>query len=288
MTTNRIPVLLDTDPGSDVDDAIALSYLLSKPECELVGVTTVTGDTARRAAIVEILCRAAGRTDVPIVAGRSAPLAHGQGQPQVPHYEAVRHLSHRLDYAPDQAVDFLRRTIRERPGEIVLLSVGPLANIALLFALDPEIPSLLKGLVSMAGSFGAHGHDEWNCVCDPTATSIVAHSARPDHVWIGLDVTLQCTLGPEEVRQRFQGPLLSTVLPMAEAWLSHSERVVFHDPLAAATVFCPELCRYETGTVRADGDRGSTFFEPGHGRDRVATAVEAQAFFDEFWGTVGA
>ncbi len=70
-----VKILLDTDPGSDIDDAIALAYLARHPDCELLGVTTVTGDVRRRAAIVEVVLRAFGREDVPIVAGASDVLA---------------------------------------------------------------------------------------------------------------------------------------------------------------------------------------------------------------------
>jgi len=66
---DRIPILLDTDPGSDIDDVLALAYLLRQPRCELVGVTTVTGDVAKRAAIVEVVCRAYGHPHVPIHLG---------------------------------------------------------------------------------------------------------------------------------------------------------------------------------------------------------------------------
>jgi purine nucleosidase len=68
-TTVRVPVLFDTDIGSDIDDAVALAYLLRQPRCELLGVTTATGDTGQRAALAEVICRAAGRNDVPIHAG---------------------------------------------------------------------------------------------------------------------------------------------------------------------------------------------------------------------------
>jgi purine nucleosidase len=116
---NSIPVLLDTDIGSDIDDAVALAYLLQQPRCELLGVTTVTGDVSKRAACAEVICRAAGRTDVPIHCGASNVLLIGPGQPHVPHYQAIRKRLHQTSWPANTAVEFLRQTIRKRPGEII-------------------------------------------------------------------------------------------------------------------------------------------------------------------------
>jgi len=148
-----IPILLDTDIGSDIDDAAALAYLLRQPRCELVGITTVTGDVAKRAALCQVLCDAAGKGDVPIHCGASSVLLHGPGQPAVPQYAAIESRAHRSGWPAYTAIEFMRDAIRSRPGEITLLSVGPLTNVALLFALDPEVPSLLRAWVSMAGQF---------------------------------------------------------------------------------------------------------------------------------------
>src|SRR5437016_2499354 len=136
-----VPLVLDTDIGSDIDDAVALAYLLRQPRCELLGVTTVTGNVAQRAALCDVICRAAARDDVPIHTGAPEVLLFGPGQPQVPQYEAIAGRPHRTEFPPNTAVEFLRRTIRERPGQVTLLTIGPLTNVALLFATDPEAAS---------------------------------------------------------------------------------------------------------------------------------------------------
>jgi purine nucleosidase len=281
-----ISVLLDTDPGSDIDDALAISYLLSQKECELVGVTTVTGDVAKRAAIVEALCEAISRRHIPIVAGRQGVLAYGPGQPNVPQYDSIadHHLS--LKRKPNQAVDFMRETIRKRPGEITLLSIGPFSNVALLFAIDPEIPHLLKEFVSMAGAFHDYDNLEWNCRCDPVATAIVAAAPRQRHTWYGLDVTMQCTMDRDGCEKNFKGPLLSLVMKMAGAWFEHSSRIVFHDPLAAVSLFHPSVCAYASGTVKVEAADGKTTFGEGEGPDRIAESVDSAKFFEHFFGTI--
>src|SRR5579862_304564 len=280
------PVLLDTDPGSDIDDALAISYLLSQPKCELAGVTTVTGDVAKRAALVEALFESVSRRDIPIVAGRQGVLAYGPGQPNVPQFDAIadHHLS--LSRKPNHAVDFLRETIRKRPGEITLLSIGPFSNVALLFAIDPEIPHLLKDFVSMAGAFHSYDNLEWNCRCDPVATAMVAASPRAKHRWYGLDVTMRCALDREACERQFKGPLLSLVMKMAGAWFEHSTKIVFHDPLAAACVFEPALCGYKTGSVAVKAADGRTDFTEGEGTDQVALTVDSERFFNHFFATI--
>ena len=288
MAAQTIPVLFDTDIGSDIDDAVALAYLLRQPRCELLGITTVTGDVQRRAALAEVVCRAAGREDVPIHCGRREPLAYGKGQPSVPQYDAIAGEPHRVDRPEATAVGFLRDTIRARPGEIVLLTVGPLGNVATLFALDPEIPSLLKGIVSMAGVFFAEGRREWNVVVDPEAAAIVYAARRRDHASFGLDVTERCRMAADEVERRFVGEPLATVRRMAQKWFEHAEEITFHDPLAAAAIFHPALCTMRSGHVRVllDADpetSGGTRLDPGEGADRVADGVDAKAFFEEYF-----
>ncbi len=284
--SDRIPILLDTDPGTDIDDALAIAYLLAKPECELVGITTVTGDTKKRAAIAEVLCNAVGRADIPIVAGHSGPMAHGPGQTWLAQYDKISHLPHRLDREPNSAVKFLQETIRSRPGEITLLTIGPMTNIGLLFAMDPEIPSLLKNYVAMAGAFNVNNGWETNCVVDPISTKIVSHSHRQSLKWVPLDVTTKCVMQKPDVEMLFQGPLLSLAAQMAEAWFESVDHITFHDPLAAVSLFLPEVIEYTPGTVHVEPEKGLTSFEPGEGPDEVALKVQPEVLFDEFFDTL--
>lgn len=292
--SDRIPVILDTDIGSDIDDAVALAYLLKHPRCELVGVTVVTGDVAQRAACAQVVCRAAGRDDIPIHCGASNVLVMGPGQPACPQYAAIRHRPHRIDWPRNTAVDFLRQTIRRRPGEITLLTVGPYTNAGILFALDPEIPALLGQMVSMGGVF-FEGPDkrEWNALVDPVATAIVYRNPPRRHLSVGLDVTMKCQMPADEVRRRFRPAPLDVVAEMAEVFFQKARLLTFHDPLAAAAIFRPELCTCVRGrvevTIESDEKRcGRTLFtEAADGRHVVAREVNAGAFFDEYFSVFG-
>ena len=126
-------ILLDTDIGSDIDDALCLAYLLAQPECELLGITTVTGQADKRAMLASILCKAAGK-DIPILPGSEEPILVPQKQNLTPQAVVLKKWSHKKRFPRGEAIEFLRQTIHRHPGEITLLTIGPLTNIGLLFS----------------------------------------------------------------------------------------------------------------------------------------------------------
>jgi len=285
-------VLLDTDIGTDIDDAVCLAYLLAQPDCELVGITTVTGEAEKRASLASVLCKAAG-VDVPIYPGADQPIEGVQRQPAAQQARALPRWPHETCFPHGEAVQVMRTTIRAYPGEVVLLTVGPLTNAGMLFSADPEIPRLLKGLVLMGGVFTpAHpkyGKTEWNMGGDPCASQIVYRAPVVLHRSVGLDVTERVVLPAGDVRQRFTAPLLQPVLDFAEIWFSEFyPSITFHDPLAAATLFEESLCGYEQGTVTigtAD-QAGRTLFAPGGpgSPHQVAVSVDPGRYFEHFFG----
>ncbi len=287
-------VILDTDIGSDIDDAVCLAYLLAQPDCELLGITTVTGEGSRRAEMASVLCEIAQK-DVPIVIGAEMPLLVDQLQPNAPQASALTGWEHETEFARGEAVEFLRRTIRRYPGEIDLLTIGPLTNIALLFAVDPEIPALLNSLTMMCGVFTDQNPGqpvaEWNAKLDPHATAMVYRAPVTKHYSIGLDVTLQVTMPADEVRLRFQHPLLRPVLDFAEVWFQSVEKITFHDPLAATTLFDDNICRFESGLVTVDLDTlpGQTHWlqSADNHRHSVAVGVAPQRFFTHYFSVFG-
>jgi purine nucleosidase len=279
-------ILLDTDIGSDIDDAVCLAYLLANTNCELMGITTVTGEGELRARMASALCRIAAK-DVPIYVGAETPLLVDQRQPQAPQAVALHSWEHQTGFPKGSAVEFMRRVIRENPGEITLLPIGPLTNIALLFKTDPEIPALLKSLVLMCGAF-ENGRLEWNAMLDPHASEMVYRAAPPVHRSIGTDVTMQVTLPAPEVRKKFTTPLLLPVLEFAEVWFEHTETLTFHDPLAATTLFDDEICEFTRGQVNIEltdlENLGRTNWERHpNGNHEVALAVDPQKFFDHLF-----
>jgi len=288
-TTMPLKVLLDTDIGSDIDDAVALSYLLKKPNCSLLGITTVSGDAANRARLAKTLCEAAGK-NVPIYPGIENPLIVAQRQHSAP--QASRLSGKQASFPKGRAIEFMRTTIRQNPGEVTLLAVGPFTNIATLFKTDPEIPHLLKELVVMGGKFSDYptpwGPTEWNAIVDPHATAIIFSSKAPLRAF-GLDVTWQVSMTPDQVTKNFKGDkLLDIVLDWSMVWFQERELLHFHDPLAAAGVFHPEICKYKRGHIQVELDEtellGVTRFQSSQaGKLMAAESVNADGFFQEYF-----
>ncbi len=285
-----IKVLLDTDIGSDIDDAVCLAYLLAQPACDLLGITTVTGESAARAKLASALCLAAGRADIPIYPGEETPLVVAQRQAIAHQASALGRWPHAADFPRGAAVDFLRRTIRAHPGEVVLLTIGPLTNIARLLEADPEILALLRDLVIMGGNFAApysFDTEDWNTLCDPQAAARVfdpAHRLRA----VGIDITTQVRMPADEVRRRFTAPLLRPVRDFAEVWFEGSADLTYHDPLAGMTIFEPDVCAFRRGVARvefeeATGKVRTPWVESAGGPHEVATAVDVPAFFERFF-----
>lgn len=288
-----IKVLLDTDIGSDIDDAVCLAYLLAQPECDLLGITTVTGEADKRAMLASALCKVAGK-QIPIFPGAEEPLLVPQKQKQAPQAIALQKWDHDRKFPPGQAVEFLRQTIHDHPGEIVLLTIGPLTNAGLLFGVDAEISSLLKGLVLMCGVFtnrlAGVGPLEWNAMGDPHATAMVYRAAVGVHRSVGLDVTCQVTMAAQQAREKFRShELLQPVLDFAEVWFERADRITFHDPLAAATLFDDRVCGFKKGTVEvelaSEKLKGMTHWTPDgpDARHEVALTVDSQRFFEHYF-----
>ncbi len=293
-------ILLDTDIGSDIDDALALAYLLKQPACQLLGITTVAGEATLRAEMASAICTRAGRDDIPIHAGADVsmltPYLTFKGK--APQAAALGDWPRQRDFAPATAIDFLRRTIRQHPGEITLLAIGPLTNIGLLLATDPQIPTLIKELIIMGGCFTSANRMENNIRNDALAAAIVfggGTQARPPRlVSFGLDVTLKCTLEAEECRARLTAPIFGPVRDFMEIWFKRQPRATFHDPLATAAIFQPDLCTYKAGQVRiatAEPTLGWSLFEPQAPEKNpphlIATEVRAEAFFEHYFQIVG-
>lgn len=291
----RIPLLLDVDTG--IDDALALLYAVASPEAELVAVTAVHGnvaleDTERNTrAVLEL----AARSDVEVAAGRAAPLLrpldispethgpHGLGHARLP--EPSMPLSAR--FGPDVIVD----AARERPGELTLVTLGPLSNLAVAVLAEPRLPRLLRRWVAMAGAFRVPGNTtpaaEWNVHCDPDAARIVlgAWAAAADAeattddgagaasraLIVGLDVTERVRLLPTHldalVARAGETPIATFARDALRFYFEFHERydgfygAFVHDPFVVAAALDRTLVRSVAAFVDVDAGRG-----PGDGQ----------------------
>jgi len=208
-------VIFDTDPG--VDDAMALFFLLQSPELELEAVTTVFGnvDVEQTTRNAVILLDIAGRADIPVVPGAGRPLLprrqrqlggavvhgdNGLGGVQLPQPSRAAGVQ--------RAAELIVERVMASPGELSVIAVGPLTNVALATCLEPRIVEHVHELIVMGGAATVPGNvtplAEANFHNDPEAASIVV-AAGYRLALIGLDVTLQAIITPEQVdvlRQR--------------------------------------------------------------------------------------
>ena len=211
-----LPLILDVDTG--IDDSLALLYAAGSPDADLVAVTCVSGNIdAQQVGInTRAVLELAGRTDVEVAIGREIPLI--KALETTPETHGPQGLGHAELPPPSQplsdrhAVDLILDEARRRPGEITLVTLGPLTNLALAVLREPRLPGLLKGYALMGGAFGVSGNTtpkaEWNIHCDPDAAKIVfrawadamaADPSIPRPLALGLDVTEQARIEPEHV-----------------------------------------------------------------------------------------
>src|SRR5512134_970779 len=201
-------ILFDTDPG--IDDACAILLALASPELSVEGLSVVHGNcsleqaTANALSVLEL----ANANHIPVARGCEVPLVQpsllapethgdsGLGYAQLPEPRARPISQH--------AIDFLIEKILFSPGEITLLAIGPLTNIALAIRQEPRIIEAVKELIIMGGAMRHEGNTtalaEFNTYADPHAAHIVYHSSIPITL-VPLDVTYQCVLTSEDVKR---------------------------------------------------------------------------------------
>jgi purine nucleosidase len=213
---SAMPFILDVDTG--IDDSLALLYALASPAPDVLAVTCVSGNVeAGQVAINTLaLLDLVGRTDIDVAVGREAPLE--RPLETTPETHGPRGIGYAELPPPRRAisdrhgVDVIVESARDRPGEVTLVTLGPLTNLAVALQREPHLPRLLRRHVLMGGAFGAPGNTtpttEWNLHCDPEAARIAFRAwadaidddpsiARP--VALGLDVTEGARIGPEHV-----------------------------------------------------------------------------------------
>ncbi|GAB4439232.1 MAG: nucleoside hydrolase [Anaerolineae bacterium] len=259
-------IIIDTDPG--IDDAMAILLALKSPEIELVGLTTIFGNVYTPLATQNALrlVEFAGRPDIPV--------AHGAEAPLITPLEAVADFVHGRDglgnvnLPPPQgqpiakaAAQFMVETVMAQPGEITLVPIGPLTNLALALALEPRLAQNVAEVVVMGGAVTVNGNvnpaAEANIINDPHAADRVFTAGWPVTM-VGLDVTLQTIMSDD-----YMAALNASGSPTAEFIYAISRfyrdfhydthglaGMHTHDPSAIAYVLDPTLFTTVRGPVR--------------------------------------
>jgi len=251
-------VWVDTDIGDDLDDAFALGLVMRSPELKVLGISTAFGDTQTRARLTRRFLRAGGITGPMVTAG-----VHTETQ----NVMTQRTYAERTPAAtfPD-GVEAMLAAIRQHPGEITLLAIGPLFNIGAAIDRDPGTFRQLKRVVMMGGSI-IRGYDgqsgevrpadaEWNIKCDPKSAAKLLATGVPIFM-APLDST-QIHLEAAERESIFAAdtPLTDQLTLLYHQWVAnsgnHSPTPTLFDPVAAAYIFRPDLCPMEPMRLTVD------------------------------------
>jgi len=307
-------IILDTDMamgvlGSDIDDGFALALALAEPSISVELVTSVNGNADVESGSflsVELLHRL-GHPDIPVVQGAAAPLVFPDKRRGAPDY-VQRDFGHRKPQPGFAAAEIARR-IDAEPGELTIVAIGPLTNIAAAINLDPDLPSKVKEIVIMGGVFLGHTNSEvkpgeFNFFVDPEAADAVVRSGAPIRL-VGLDVTVQVQLTREQATEMTSSDSEFSQFAgeYTIAWIDHllkqhpgdpfaGKSCAMHDPLAVAAVSHPQLMTWKdayvqvvTGPSVARGVVVADFLaneNPPRPNVKIATEVDADGFVQYF------
>ncbi len=277
-------ILIDTDIGGDIDDALALALALNSPEVEIVGISTVYLGIEWRTNLTKNMLNIFGRGDIPVAMGAGKPLNGWWDESRIP--DSGKTFS--TDLVTGRKIPCASRFIIEQcekyGDSLTVAAIGPLTNVGLALAQAPHIAEHMH-IVLMGGQV-TKAHPEWNILCDPEAARIVFESGA-DIRMVGLDVTNLCTFDHEDIEsiKRVGNPRTELLSEMLEKFLKEFPFMpVLHDPLALATLIWEDLTAWEkkrilieTGGVYSRGLTIDCDWESGENA-WVCTSVKAEEF----------
>jgi purine nucleosidase len=285
-------VIIDTDIGDDIDDAFALALAVQSPEVRLLGITTAWGNTRLRAQLAERLLQETGHSEIPVALGIEKYPANGSLS-----FSQARYAERGPVKNWPDAVDFLLSQIREHPGDITLIAIGPETNLGTAIDRDAATFRKLKRVVLMGGAI-YRGYDgfpyptvtprpqpEWNILCDVEAAKKVFAAGVPLYV-MPLDSTQIKLQELERSRVFSHGSALTdalTVLYHQWAYGTKQETPTLFDAVAVGYAIRPELCPTKPMHLRIEDD-GSTKVEAGEPNAQVCLKSDSDVFLEFYMG----
>lgn len=294
-------IILDTDLGSDIDDSFALTYLLNNDDCDIVGISTCTGEAMKRAQLCDAFITKAGVNDIANCVGSDDPIQLENKQiinhqPQCPQAAVLAKYKVEPKKYHTNPAKFLRDSILDVDGDVTLVAIGPLTNIALTIMAYPEIIEKLKRLVLMGGkidtSESKKGLVDWNFICDPKAAELVLSAPFKEVVIYPCDVTYSLNHSKAYMHENLSGKYSDIIKDMADIWFERFNEYSYHDPMAAMYAFHPEMVTGERGKLSVDiekrtSDLGMTSWQRNEeGNHFVVTSIKKDEFLEELYGTI--
>lgn len=299
-------IILDTDPG--IDDSLAILLALASPEIVLDGISTIHGNasTAQVTTNALSILELAKASQVPVYQGCELPLV--QSSLLAPETHGNAGLGYAKLSAPGSrpqikhGSDYLIEQIMSRPGEVTLVAIGPLTNVALAIRKEPRIAQNVKEVFIMGGAIKHQGNTtplaEFNTYVDPHAAHIVFHSGMPI-ILTPLDVTYQCIFLKEDLDRllKINSPITKFIADSTRFYMEFHDEYqkidgcVINDPMTLALTFMPEICDYQELYVDVDISTGvglgNTFadfynYEKKSPNMKVALGVRPRMFMELF------
>ncbi len=300
-------ILLDTDIGDEIDDALAL-YFAMEQGVEIVGITTVYKNTDERARISKRLLKLYGKgyENIPVFAGEGTPIAEAPTEyPHTCHYHDMLDSD---EYAPDgacdEAIDFIIESCEKYGEELAVVAIGPFTNIARAIEKNKDAVNKAGAVVIMGGAYYRQ-YADWNVMCDVEAADVMFSSLK-NLECMGADVTHRLLLSRDEHQKLIdckKDGATKEIGELIRLWsIVNPDRCpTLHDPLAVYYAMRPDICKVESQRVKVITDgyaRGLTlnidaynksYMNPvcdGYDmRHNVAKDVKAREFIDIFTST---
>lgn len=315
----RRKVIIDTDPGlgepgSDIDDGLAIALALRAPQLDVLGLTVVNGnvDLATGVHVARNLADRLGVPDLPVLAGANTPLTRDMASVRalfdaVPGHGAARSSGDLRGPSADiSAVDWMIEQAAQSPNEITVIAIGPMTNIALAIQKSSAFATNIREFVLMAGSATGYAQNitvvgDFNAYVDPEALDILVRSGAKITM-VGLDQTSRVLLTRDDANE-----MLASADPFAQwagecthAWIDYLARAFpkrpehkfgcfLHDPLVVAAFIEPALCEWDNAHVEIElvselarglvvADRGLALKPAGPANATVAVDTDVDLF----------
>lgn len=320
-------VIIDTDPGlgepgSDIDDGLAIALAVRAPELEVLGLTIVNGNVTLGTGVhvARNLVDRLGVPELPVLAGADVPLTRDMASIRalfdaVPGHDASGPAGELRGPSSDvDAVDWMIEQAERFPGEITVIAIGPMTNIAAAIRKSPAFATNIREFVLMAGSATTYAQNitvvgDFNAYVDPEALDIVVRSGAKVTM-VGLDQTSKVILTRDDADEMLasEDPFARWAGDCTHAWIDYLARAFpkrpehtygcfLHDPLVVAAFVRPELCEWDEAYVEVEvtsdlarglvvADRGLALQQPAPANATVAIDTDVDRFREFFLNTL--